>query len=75
MKVSTKGGGPYTLFQLFKGRVTPFPEFLIGIFVILFSIFLYQTEFFSFQLVSFNSVQVLVLQGYWVSTCILFHGT
>ena len=27
VKVSTKGGGPYPLFQLFKGRVTPFPEF------------------------------------------------
>ena len=26
--------------QLFKGRVTPFPEFLMGIFVMLFSIFL-----------------------------------
>ena len=35
-----KGGGPYPLFQLFKGRVTPFPEFLMGIFVMLFSIFL-----------------------------------
>ena len=40
VKVSTKGGGPYPLFQLFKGRVTPFPEFLMGIFVMLFSIFL-----------------------------------
>ena len=30
---------------------------------------------FSFQLVCFNSVQVLILQGYWVSACILFHGT
>ena len=39
-KVGTKGGGPYPLFQLFKGRVTPFPEFLMGIFVMLFSIFL-----------------------------------
>ena len=28
VKVSTKGGGPYPLFQLFKGRVTPFPEFI-----------------------------------------------
>ena len=28
VKVSTKGGGPYPLFQLFKGRVTPFPEFV-----------------------------------------------
>ena len=40
VQVSTKGGGPYPLFQLFKGRVTPFPEFLMGIFVMLFSIFL-----------------------------------
>ena len=40
VKVSTKGGGPYPLFQLFKGRVTPFPEFLMRIFVMLFSIFL-----------------------------------
>ena len=40
VKVSTKGGGPYPLFQLFKGRVTPFPEFLMKIFVMLFSIFL-----------------------------------
>ena len=40
VKVSTKGGGPYPLFQLFKGRVTPFPEFLMEIFVMLFSIFL-----------------------------------
>ena len=40
VKVSTKGGGLYPLFQLFKGRVTPFPEFLMGIFVMLFSIFL-----------------------------------
>ena len=40
VKVSTKGEGPYPLFQLFKGRVTPFPEFLMEIFVILFSIFL-----------------------------------
>ena len=40
VKVSTKGGGPYPLLQLFKGRVTPFPEFVIGIFVMLFSIFL-----------------------------------
>ena len=40
VKVSTKGGGPYPLFQLFKGRVTPFPGFLMGIFVMLFSIFL-----------------------------------
>ena len=40
VKVSTKGGGPNPLFQLFNGRVTPFPEFLMGIFVILFSIFL-----------------------------------
>ena len=40
VKVSTKGGGPYPLFQLFKGRVTPFPEFLMGIFVMLFYIFL-----------------------------------
>ena len=40
VKVSTKGGGPYPLFQLFKGRVTPFPEFVMGIFVMLFSIFL-----------------------------------
>ena len=37
VKVGTKGGGPYPLFQLFKGRVT---EFLMGIFVMLFSIFL-----------------------------------
>ena len=40
VKVSTKGGGLYPLFQLFKGRVTPFPEFLMRIFVMLFSIFL-----------------------------------
>ena len=38
VKVSTKGGGPYPLFQLFKGRVTPLPEFLMNIFVMLFSI-------------------------------------
>ena len=40
VKVSTKGLGPYPLFQLFKGKVTPFPEFLMTIFVMLFSIFL-----------------------------------
>ena len=40
VKVSTKGEGLYPLFQLFKGRVTHFPEFLMGIFVMLFSIFL-----------------------------------
>ena len=33
-------GGPYPVFQLFKERVTPFPEFLMEIFVMLFSIFL-----------------------------------
>ena len=50
VKVSTKGGGPYPHFQLFKGRVTPFPEFFMGIFVMLFSIFLSQTKFFLFNL-------------------------
>ena len=33
-----------------------------------------QTKFF-FNLFLFDLVQVLVLQGCWVSTCILFHGT
>ena len=32
-------------------------------------------EYLTSAVVSFISVQVLVLQGYWVSTCILSHGT
>ena len=70
MKVSTKGGGQYPLFQLFKGR--PGSHTFSRIFN---RDFCDVTFHFSFQLVSFNLVQVLVLQGYWVSTCILFHGT
>ena len=40
MNINSKGGGPYPFLAIQREGHTPFPEFLMGIFVMLLSIFL-----------------------------------